>query len=454
MVEMINSTYRKINHYDKNEEVRQNLQPLPDTREMMNAIYRYYIMLETKSNSVKNEIKSAIDFVKKNFTSIIPSVESSLSTQFNNHETIVDLLITVYGEYQIENLKRLSLFKQTLSECKTNFTEVKEHLETCRIESRNVATLVSLQYEDVNSFGKNEWNATPTEMLKALLGKYKWIEEKLTLDEVEIKNVKDFVKTNLTNLFYSETINSCALLYDNDTAVDLLKKVYGELKNHKMKLLERTEECKTSLMHSQTNFNVCKIENGNVANLVSFQYKDLNSKRKEEWKELTILGANATTTEVLNALQEEWKWISEKLILDEIEIKTAKDFAKANLTDLFSSEGLTSMASLNDNDTTMDLLRKVYFKIKSEKANFVKFFNQSTEECKTKLTQFQSNLNLCNIENENVSTLVSLHYKEINSSRNKEWKELPKLVSNATTTEMLKRYHSRPFEKGLRRPEE
>ncbi len=144
-VEMIESTYRKINHYDKNEEVRQNLQPLPDTREVMNAIYRYCIMLETKIISVKNEIKGSIDFVKKNFTSIIPSVESSLNKKLNDYETIVDLLKTVFGELEKENLKILSLFNQTLSQCKTNFTEVKEHLEICRIEIINVTALVSLQ---------------------------------------------------------------------------------------------------------------------------------------------------------------------------------------------------------------------------------------------------------------------------------------------------------------------
>ncbi len=75
---------------------------------------------------------------------------------------------------------------------------------------------------------------------------------------MEIENVKDFTKKNLTYLFSSESLNSSALLNDNDTSIDFLKKVYGELKKEKAKLLSlfnhSMDECKTSLIQSQSNF--------------------------------------------------------------------------------------------------------------------------------------------------------------------------------------------------------
>jgi hypothetical protein len=234
-------------------------------------------------------------------------------------------------------------------------------------------------------------------------------------------------------------LSSNATLNDSDTTVDLLKKVYGELKNQKAKLLslsnDKTEECKTNLMQSQSDFNICKIENENVATLVSLNYKEMNSSRNKERKELPNLVSNVSTTEMIKALQDECNLIERKFTSDGIEIKNAKEFAKENLTELFFSEGLSSNATLNDSDTTVDLLKKVYGELKNQKAKLLKLSNDNTEKCKTSLMQSQSDFNICKIENENVATLVSLHYKEMNSSRNKEWKKQPKLGS---TTEMLR----------------
>ena len=125
---MILSTYQEINHAAKNPEIKLDPQPLPaEATELMKAILNY-IMSETDSTSLKNELKGAIDFVKINFRSIAPSVESG--------STIMDTLIKLNSEVKSSNLKRASLFDQTLEELKTNFTNVKKDLETCTNEKK------------------------------------------------------------------------------------------------------------------------------------------------------------------------------------------------------------------------------------------------------------------------------------------------------------------------------
>ncbi|EFX63217.1 hypothetical protein DAPPUDRAFT_308036 [Daphnia pulex] len=440
------------------------------TTELLNALQEEWKWIAQKLILDEIEIKNAKNFVKSNLTGLLTfegltSMASlndnnttvdhlrkglNSSATLNDSDTTVDLLKKVYGEIKNEKAKLLSLFNQTTDECKTSLMQFQSNLNVCENENRNVANLVSFQYKDMNSSRKEEWkeltilgsNATTTELLNALQEEWKWIAQKLNLDEIEIKNAKNFVKSNLTGLLSSKGLTSMASLNDNNTTVDHLRKMYNELKSEKENLLNQsTDECKTKFMQSQSNLNLCKIENENVATLVSLHYKEMNSSRNKERKELLNLVSNLSTTEMIKVLQDECNWIEGKFISDGIEIKNAKEFAKENLTKLFFSDGLSSNATLNDNDTTVDLLKKLYGELKNQKAKLLSLSNDKSQECKTSLMQSQSDFNICKIENENVATLVSLHYKEMNSSRNKESKELSNLVSNVSTTEMIKALH-------------
>jgi hypothetical protein len=139
------------------------------------------------------------------------------------------------------------------------------------------------------------------------------------------------------------------------------------------------QELESNLTRIQDEFNFCKTENENVFNFALKQYEELDTFIKNKGYAITFLGANARTLDILRNLQNE--------------------------------------------------TGKIIFSAK-----------QSLEECKINSTQLQRNLEICNVENKNINSLVLIQYQEIMSPLKNTGISRPSFGLNQTsltTSEML-----------------
>ena len=85
---------------------------------------------------------------------------------------------------------------------------------------------------------------------------------------------------------------------------------------------------------------------------------------------------SAKITEMLNTLLVESKLLDQEFTLTRHEIKVVKNFLKFNFTSFIPSVNWTSSDMWDENNTTVEILKMVYGKLKNENANT---FNESTK---------------------------------------------------------------------------
>ena len=265
-------------------------------------------------------------------------------------------------------------------------------------------------------------------MLNAMNGNSLWMEK-------EIENITEFSKVNLTALIPSVNWTLSKVMNENDTALDILRKVHSGIKTELETIMNSNKNttiaCETHLMLAKDNLNICEIDNTNIAKYALLKYQEMNL---TNMKPRPILSFNATTTEIIKTMQTECKLLDQEFISARHEIKDSKEFLKSNFTSLIPSVNWSDM--WDDNKATVEILKTVYGKLKNQNS---KFFNESTksmQELESNLTRIQDDLKFCKMENENISTLVSIQYQEMNSFKNKEYGR-PMLGTNASTKEML-----------------
>ena len=81
------------------------------------------------------------------------------------------------------------------------------------------------------------------------------------------------------------------------------------------------------------------------------------------------------------------------------EIEKIKEFAKVNLTALIPSVDWTSSKVWNENDTALDILRKVHGGLKTQFETTMNINKDTIIACETHLMQAKDSLKMCEIDN-------------------------------------------------------
>ena len=166
------------------------------------------------------------------------------------------------SELQSGKKNLLSILSQTGDECKINFTRVQDYLNSCKKEKDAIFSLVSTQYLEMISAKKFERNGQPSlglnisieGMLNAMNGNSIWMEK-------EIENIKEFSKVNLTALIPSVNWTLSKVMNENDTALDILRKVHSGIKTELETIMNSKKytinACEKNLMLAKDNFELC-----------------------------------------------------------------------------------------------------------------------------------------------------------------------------------------------------
>ena len=97
-------------------------------------------------------------------------------------------------------------------------------------------------------------------------------------------------------------------------------------------------------------------------------------------------------------------------LLMENEIEKIKEFAKVNLTALIPSGNWTSSKVWNENDTALDILRKVHGGIKTQLETTMNINKDTIIACETHLMQAKDNLKMFEINNKNIALDALVKY--------------------------------------------
>ena len=110
-------------------------------------------LLDQELTSARHEIKDAKEFLKSNFTSLIPSVNWTSSDMWDENNTMtIEILQMVYGKLKNENAKTFNESTKSLQELKSNLTRIQDDLKFCKMKNENVLNFASIQYEEWDTF--------------------------------------------------------------------------------------------------------------------------------------------------------------------------------------------------------------------------------------------------------------------------------------------------------------
>jgi hypothetical protein len=270
------------------------------TIEIVNTMQTECKWVDQELTSARHEIKDAKEFLKSNFTSLIPSV--NWSDMWDDNNATVEILKTVCGKLKNQNSKFFNESTKSMQEIESNLTRIQDDLNFCKTENENVFKLASIQYEELDTFIKNKGYAIP-------------------------------------------------ILGASARTLEILQYLKNETRKIIFLAKQSLEECKINSTQLQENFKICNDVNKNINSLVLIQYQETMSSL-----ETTTL----TTSEMLNAIKGEYKIMEEQFFLAKEEIKNAKGFVKKNLTSIIPSVDWNSYDIWNDNHTTVELLKNVY----------------------------------------------------------------------------------------------
>jgi hypothetical protein len=145
----------------------------------------------------KKGIYNAKEFVKLNFTVLIPSLNSTSSAIWNDNNTIVVILQILHSKLE----DKILAFNQSLENYKRNLSDTEGNLENC-IRDKDFINrrLITFYNEEADSsrindeiMASNIANIGTKQMLQCCTTKG----EKLTLAYNETKMAKEFIKSNL-----------------------------------------------------------------------------------------------------------------------------------------------------------------------------------------------------------------------------------------------------------------
>ena len=204
-------------------------------------------------------------------------------------------------------------------------------------------------------------------MLNTMQVECKLLDQELTSARHEIKDAKEFLKFDITSFIPSVCWTSSDMWDENNTTVEILKMVYGKLKNENEKTFNEStkslQEIKSNLTRIQDDLIFCKMENENIS---TFAYN---------------------------------------------ETKMVKEFKKSNFANLTSSADWPSMEKWDENNTVLEILQRLNSELQSGKRNLLNILSQTGEEFKTNFTRMQDYLNSCKSEKDAIFLLVSTEYQ-------------------------------------------
>jgi hypothetical protein len=250
----------------------------------------------------------------------------------------------VYGKLKNENEKTFNESTKSLQEIKSNLTRIQDDLKFCKMENENISTLVSIQYQEMNSFKNKEYgrpmlgtNASTIEMLGTMQDECKWVDQELAGAKKEIFNAKKFVKLNFTVLIPSLNSTSSAIWNDNNTIVEILQKVHSKWEEKNLALKKSLENYKRNLSDTEVNLENCIRDNDFInSSLVTFYNEEADSSRiNNEIMASNI--ANIGTKDMLNNMLQYCTKNGEKLTLAYNETKLAKEFINYNFANFTPS---------------------------------------------------------------------------------------------------------------------
>ena len=153
-------------------------------------------------------------------------------------------------------------------------------------------------------------------------------------------------------------------------AVEILQNVYNKLQTKISKIMSSSkqslEDCRFNLAKNQEDLKKCNFENGNISSLVFLHYQNINSSLISDGNWQRNLGSNATTTEILNAIEGEYKWMEGRFYFSKNEMKKTNDFIRTDLIALLPSVDWISYGIRNENHLTFEILQKFYSELKNK----------------------------------------------------------------------------------------